>query len=413
MNKTFWCRAVTCAAISLAGPAFGLEPALIASGLDQPVFLTAPTGDSRLFVVEKGGRIKLLHNGSVSTYLDISAKVDADGERGLLGLAFDPGFRRNGRFYVNYIDKTTQNTVVASYTAPSFNANSANPASARTILTVEQTPDSTRHKAGWIGFRPNDPGQLYVATGDGGPSNDPFQRAQDPNSNLGKILRITPQADGGYTVPTGNPFVGRAGNDEVWSFGLRNPYRNSFDRATGDLWIADVGEAAREEVDFEAAGSEGGRNYGWRALEGSADNPDVPDAAPEGAIAPLFEYEHGALGRSVIGGYVYRGGLEEGLDGAYLFGDFASGKIFSLHRQGDSFVDFVDRSAELGNLFGRSQLTSFGEDAFGALYVMGLDGNVYRIAAAVPEPEQWALLLGGGAWLAAVVRRRRGSASRP
>lgn len=391
----------------LGGPAWALSPTLVGSGFDQPLFLTAPIGDSRLFVVEKTGRIQVMQGGSVSTYLDLSGLVDATDERGLLGLAFDPQFASNGRFYVDYIDKTTLNTVVAAYTAPSAASNTANPGSAQLILSVAQIPGQTNHKAGWIGFRATDPGQLYIATGDGGDSNNPSGSAQDIHNNLGKILRVTPLAGGGYSIPAGNPFAGAtAGNDEIWAYGLRNPYRNSVDRQTGDFWIADVGQDAREEIDFESAATAGGRNYGWRAREGSIDNPNVADPAPPGAVDPFFDYPHGSMGGTVIGGYVYRGSGEAGLDGSYFFGDFNSGKIFSLRNSGGVVAEFTERTAELGTPFGGFTLTSFGEDGLGNLYMMGLDGNVYRFANAVPEPASWALLA-GGLLLGAAWRRSR------
>ena len=393
-----------------AGLAFGaavpnahaLSTVLIGSGFSEPVALAAPAGDSRLFIVEKAGRIQVMANGASSTYLDISGQVDATGERGLLGLAFDPDFASNGRFYVNYIDKTTKNTVVAAYTAPSAAANTADPGSAETIISITQPAGLSNHKAGWIGFRPGDGNNLYIATGDGGSANDPNGHAQNLGSNLGKMLRITPQAGGGYTIPAGNPFVGVAGNDEIWAYGLRNPYRNSFDRGTGDFWIADVGQGLREELDFEAAGTAGGRNYGWRAREGSIDNPNVSDPAPANATDPIYDYAHGDMGGTVIGGYVYRGTGEAGLDGTYFFGDFNSGKIFSLRETGGAVGSFIDRTAELGTPFGGFTLSAFGEDAAGNLYVMGLNGNVYRFAAAVPEPATWLTLAAGlglmGAW---------------
>ena len=198
------------AALALAATGPAVAATLVADGFNQPVFLTAPAGDSRLFVVEKGGRIQVLANGSKTQWLDLSGQVDTAGERGLLGLAFDPGFATNRRFYVDYIDKTTLNTVVASYTVKADGQ--VDLASARTIITVPQ-PGFSNHKAGWIGFSAADPGQLYIATGDGGSGNDPFNNDQNLNSNLGKLLRITQLAGGGYTVPADNPFVGVAGND--------------------------------------------------------------------------------------------------------------------------------------------------------------------------------------------------------
>ncbi len=394
-------RWILAAVLGLSGPTHALNSVLVGSGFEQPVFLTAPAGDARLFIVEKTGRIQLLSNGVASTYLDLRGIVDTAGEGGLLGLAFDPQFASNGRFYVDYIDKTTHNTVVASYTATSAAASTADAASGKLILGVTQPAGLSNHKAGWIGFRSTDPGQLYIATGDGGGGNDPNNRAQNLGDNLGKMLRVTPLAGGGYSIPAGNPFAGATpGNDEIWAYGLRNPYRNSFDRATGDFWIADVGQDSREELDFEAAGTAGGRNYGWRAREGSIDNPAVPDPAPPGAIDPFYDYPHGAMGGTIIGGYVYRGSGEAGLDGSYFFGDFNSGKIFSLRNAGGVVGSFTERTAELGALFGGFTLSAFGEDGLGNLYVMGLDGNVYRFANAVPEPAAWALMAAGLALLA-------------
>ena len=199
--------------LGLSAPALALNATPLSNSFSQPLFLNAPSGDSRLFVVEKGGSIKVMQGNTVSIYLDISARVDTDGERGLLGLAFDPAFASNGRFYVDYVDITTHNTVVAAFTAPSAASNTANPNSGQPIITVQQFADRTNHKGGWSGFRGTDPGQLYIATGDGGSANDPNNVAQDVNNNLGKILRITLTAGGGYTVPASNPFVGRAGNE--------------------------------------------------------------------------------------------------------------------------------------------------------------------------------------------------------
>ncbi len=370
-----------------------------------PVYLTAPAGDTRLFVVEKAGRIKLLDNGMQSTFLDISALVNSDGERGLLGLAFDPDFASNRRFYVNYIDNNL-NTVVSSFAAPSAGVGSVDAATEQQVLSVAQPPSRNNHKAGWIGFRSSDPGNLYIATGDGGSGNDPDNVAQNLTNNLGKILRVTPTAGGGYTVPADNPFVGGAGNDEIWAYGLRNPYRNSFDRLSGDFWIADVGQSAREEINLELQGTPGGRNYGWRAREGTADNPAVPDAAPAGAIDPFFDYAHGTIGQSIIGGYVYHGTGEPGLDGSYFFGDFVTGRIFTIRNDAGNPTDLTERTAELGTPFGPNQLSSFGEDGFGNIYAMGINGKVVLIAASVPEPATWALFLAGFLLVGGVCARR-------
>lgn len=380
--------------LAIAGPAHAAT--LVGSGYDQPLFLTAPMGDSRLFVVEKGGRIKVQQGGSVSTWFDISSQVDTAGERGLLGLAFDPGFASNGRFYVDYIDKATLNTVVASYTVDGSGA--VDMASGRTVITVAQPAGRDNHKAGWIGFSPADPVHLFIATGDGGSANDPDNNAQNLNSNLGKLLRITPQAGGGYTAPTDNPFTGSVpGNDEIWAYGLRNPYRNSFDRLTGNLWIADVGQGAREEVDFAAAGSLGrGANYGWRVREGTIATPGISDPTPPNLTEPLFDYGHD-VGSSIIGGYVYHG-PDASLDGKYVFGDFVSGALWTY--AGGTVTP-------LASPFGGSTLTSFGEGGDGTLYAVGIDGSIYQVSATVPEPATTALFAAGLAALGGFIRRRR------
>ena len=374
-----------------------LAATLVGSGYDNPVFLAAPAGDSRLFVVERAGVIKVQDRlGGVSTLLDIRDQVATGGERGLLGLAFDPGFASNGRFYVNYIGNTSLSTVVASYTATASDIK----ASARTIITVAQPADRSNHKAGWIGFSTADPGQLYIATGDGGGGNDPDNNAQNLTSNLGKLLRITPQANGGYTVPGNNPFIGDIhGNDEIWAYGLRNPYRNSFDRQTGDLWIGDVGQGAREEVNFAPAGAGLGRgaNYGWRLREGTIETPGgVGGPAPADAVAPLFDYGRD-VGGTVIGGYVYHG-ADASLDGQYVFGDFVNGKIWRF--------DGATRT-ELASPFAGFTLSSFGEGGDGSLYAVGLNGNIYLLAAAVPEPAPALLLALGLAAGSLLTRRRR------
>jgi hypothetical protein len=410
------------AALSLVvamSAAHALSGVVVAEDLSQPVYLTAPTGDSRLFVLEKGGLIKIVSNGQTlaTPFLDLSAKINTDSERGLLGLAFDPNYASNGRFYVNYIDKTTLNTVVERYTVSNPAGNVANAASAQNILSVPQEPYGN-HKAGWISFRPGDTKNLYIATGDGGDFNDPNGNGQNRNTLLAKVLRVDVSGSGtGYTVPTTNPFVNQAGTrPEIWALGVRNPWRNSFDRQTGDFWIADVGQDVREEINLEKAGDPGGHNYGWRLREGTVETPVVGGDAP-GLTDPIFDYEHtgvdGGLGNSITGGYVYRGPSLEGADGRYFFADFVSDRAFSfLLDVNGKPIDFREDTAAFFGATGLSGVTSFGEDGFGRLYLIGING---KLVAMVPEPETWASVLAGLAVLGVVRRRttRRREASVP
>lgn len=405
--------------------ALALDSQLVASGLNQPLFVTAPQGDARLFIVEKGGLIKVQRNGVVqpTPLLNISGSVNTDGERGLLGMAFDPNFANPDpmapgyrTFYVNYIDRTSLSTVVASYQISASDANRADAASAKTLITVLQPTGRSNHKAGWIGFRPGEANHLYIATGDGGSGNDPDRLAQNLNSNLGKMLRIDVRGDAfltdpnrNYSIPVTNPFAGAiAGNDEIWAYGLRNPYRNSFDRLTGDLYIGDVGQGAREEIDFERADFLGGANYGWRAREGKIDNSAVSDPAPANAVDPIYDYPR-SQGASVIGGYVYRGPVAE-LQGRYLFGDYISERIWSLRVDpltGALVPGSVQElTATFANSAGINEISSFGEDGFGNLYVVDLGGQVFAL---VPEPSAWAMLLAGLVALGLLVRRRNGT----
>ena len=392
--------------LGLAGTAVhALDGAVVATGLNQPLYLTAPTGDSRQFIVEKGGLVKVLSGGSVqsSPFLDLSSKVASGGEQGLLGLAFDPGFASNGRLYVNYIDAATKNTVVERYTLAA-GAQSVNTASAQRIITIEQAPYEN-HKAGWIAFRPGDTSNLYIATGDGGSGNDPQNNAQNPSSLLGKLLRLDVSGTGdGYTVAADNPFVGQAGvRPELWALGLRNPWRNSFDRQTGDLWIADVGQGAREEINLELAGDPGGHNYGWRLREGTIATPGVGGAGP-GLTDPVFEYTRD-VGQSITGGYVYRGPSIADADGRYFYGDFVANKLFSFALGSDGKpTDLRDDTALLDGL-GLNGIASLGEGGRGQLYVVGINGTV---VALVPEPSTWGLTLAG---LAAVAWYRRRQAA--
>jgi glucose/arabinose dehydrogenase len=385
-----------------------LQTRIVASGLDRPLFATSPAGDSRLFIVEQGGLIKILQNGTVqpTPFLDLSGSVNTEGERGLLGMAFDPNFASNHRFYVDYIDKTSLNTVVATYQVSATQPNVADVTSRQTVLTVQQ-PEFTNHKAGWLGFRPGESGNLYIATGDGGFRDDPGNRAQNLSSNLGKILRVDVSADRlpndptqyGYAIPDGNV---TGGNPEIYAYGLRNPFRNSFDQENGTFYIGDVGQNAREEIDIGAAGA----NYGWRKFEGTLENfPGDPAIANH--TLPIFEYNHTADGGSVIGGYAYRGSEIPSLEGTYFFADFVNDKVMSFRFTGSGITDLTDRTAELLSPTGISgNITSFGEDASGNLYLVSLNGQVGRITL-IPEPASYAMMLAGMGLIGVWGRRKR------
>ncbi len=386
-----------------AGGIVPLGTVRVASGLNRPVFATHVPGDTtRLFIIEQLGVIKILDLTTetlVGDFLNIDALVAGPtstfDERGLLGLAFHPDYAVNGYFYVNYTNNASD-TVVARYTV-SGNPNVANPASAVVILTIDQ-PQSN-HNGGWLGFGPD--GYLYVAMGDGGNLCDTGTghtantgNAQDVTTNLlGKMLRIIPSttpAVGGYTVPGTNPFVGISGDDEIWAYGLRNPWRNSFDRLTGDLYIGDVGQDAVEEINFQPASSVGGENYGWRCFEGnSCSNVSGCSILPcncvgTGLVFPIDDYSH-ALGFCVTGGYVYRGCDIPSLHGTYFFADYGSNRIWSFKYVGGVVTEFTERTAELapGGGLAIGSIASFGEDARGEIYLVDRSGvgtgEVFRI----------------------------------
>ncbi|WP_083748607.1 sorbosone dehydrogenase family protein [Pelomonas sp. KK5] len=389
-------------------PALAIDATVVTSGLDVPLMLTAPAGDSRSFIVEKGGLVKVLVGGVVqpTPFLDLSAQVATDGERGLLGLSFDPNYATNGRFYVDYVDKTTLNTVIARYQVASPGASVADAGSAQQIMTIAQPAGRNNHKAGWIGFRPGDTNNLYIATGDGGSGYDPDNNAQNPQSLLGKILRVDVSGTGaGYAVPADNPFSASATTrPEIWALGLRNPFRASFDRASGAFWIGDVGQSTREELDLELAGDPGGHNYGWRLREGTIQSPTNGGNAP-GLTGPVYDYGRD-MGGTVIGGFVYRGPSIADADGRYFFGDYVANKVWSFAvGAGGALSDLRDDTAALLGGTGLSGLDAFGEDSQGRLYAMGTNGVLVVV---VDEPATAMSLAGGLAVLAGFLFRRRG-----
>ncbi len=375
------------------GSAVGLER--VASGLNRPVYVThAPGDENRLFIVEKGGAIKIMNvtTGEINATPFLTVPdTNSGNEGGLLGLAFDPDYQSNGKFYVNVTvadggANTAFRSHIRGYTAAS--ATIANPTPTE-LLTYDQ-PQSN-HNGGWIGFSPSD-GMLYIDTGDGGNGNDDGAghtavtgNAQDITDNLlGKILRIdvdgTNGTGGNYGIPADNPFVGKTGDGEIWAYGVRNPWRASFDRKTADFWIGDVGQGTREEVDFQSADSDGGENYGWRLREGTIATPGngIGGPAPVGAVEPVYDYTHGSgefQGNSIVGGYVYRGPDPE-LQGTYYFADSISNNIWTFDPANPTAtVDNVksDLPPDAGTA---SAIVSFGEDAVGNLYLVNIGSNI-------------------------------------
>jgi glucose/arabinose dehydrogenase len=348
----------------------------IATGLSSPLYLTTPNGDvSRVFVVEQTGTIRIVRDGALlpTPFLDLSGQITAGGEQGLLGMAFDPDYATTGRFVVHYTD-LTGDTRVSTFLV-SVNPDVADPASERVILTADQP--YANHNGGQIAFGPD--GYLYLGLGDGGDAHDPQNRGQDLSDLLGSILRVDVQAGTSYIVPPDNPFVGQPGvQPEIWSYGLRNPWRFSFDRATGDLYIADVGQERFEEVDIalESAGRGKGLNFGWRIMEGA--HCRAGDACDRsGLTLPNFEYDHHE-GCTIIGGYVYRGSAIPALQGLYFFGDFCRGWVRSFRYSGGDILELTDWPT----LRPGGSVLSFGEDAAGELYVLG-GGGVHKV---VPDP---------------------------
>ena len=374
-----------------AGPV--LEVRAIESGLDLPVFVTAAPGDSsRLFALEKLGTIRIIANGQLleTPFLDITPLLSLGNERGLLGLAFHPAYDSNGQFYVFYTNDDGD-LVVAEYKV-SANANIADPDSGRILITVTHStpcsfpPRPSNHNGGMIAFGPND-GYLYIGTGDGGDRDDPCDQAENKAILLGKILRIdvdTTEGDLQYGIPDTNPFVNEQdARGEIWAFGLRNPWRFSFDRETGDLWIGDVGQNDREEVDFQPAASLGGEDYGWNEAEGFACLGGTGTCGTNpGYTPPIIDYPHSndTGGFSITGGYAYRGKRIPGLEGTYFYADYVLGKIWSLRYNGTMVSEAQERTATFDPQDTIGNVSAFGEDAQGELYFCDYtNGVIYKI----------------------------------
>ena len=414
------------------------EVTRFATGLALPVFLTSPRGDAeRVFIVEQHtGTIRIAMRGTgqvLAAPFLIVGGLSQGLEQGLLGLAFHPDYASNGFFYVYYTD-TSPSTNVVRYRVSLNDPNTADPLSATPVLSFPQPQDN--HNGGWIAFGPDD--RLYIATGDGGGAHDDdaghtpgVGNGQDRTTLLGKLLRIDVDGDDfpadlarNYAIPATNPFTGAGdpGLDEIWSYGLRNPWRPSFDRETGDLYIADVGQATCEELNVQPAASAGGENYGWRLREGTvATDGGVGGAHPPGAIDPIFDYPHPGqscttpghgpafTGSAVTGGYVYRGFVPE-LQGRYFFADFGTGNLWSLVwdgsdpslHDGTNFSGLTDHSTDPDYAPDQGSIdavSSFGEDAWGDVYILDyLDGEIFVL----PEPGRAAALACGVALLAAL-----------
>lgn len=359
----------------------GVQLVSVADGFDRPLYVThAGDGSGRLFVLEQTGRVQVVQDGErlATPFLDLSGLVtpiNGYSEQGLLGLVFHPNYAENGRFFVDYTDRNGT-SVVAEYAVSAADPNLADPNSRRELLRVEQP--YANHNGGMLAFGPD--GYLYISLGDGGSAGDPQANAQNPWTLLGSILRIDvdtpPQGQAAYSIPVDNPYSDNGlGLPELWAIGLRNVWRFSFDRATGDLYLGDVGQDLWEEVDFQAAGFSGGANYGWNRYEGN--HPYSGAEAPRGMVLPITEYAHSEGGCSISGGYVYRGVDLPDLEGAYFFGDWCTGNIWATYRD--------ETETWQTNLFlptSGHMITSFGEDEAGELYVVDYNGGLWRFEPA-------------------------------
>jgi glucose/arabinose dehydrogenase len=381
------------------GTVTSISATRVTSGIaGAAVAAVSPPGDTgRMFIVTRDGAIHTLELGTnqllPTPFLDISSTIRTNGEEGLLGLAFDPDFAQNGFFYV-YASNLSGDTEIRRYKVSASDPNRADPASETLIIRIDQPDGLSNHKGGWLEFGPD--GYLYAALGDGGGGGDGLETGQNINDLLGNILRLDVHGDAfpgdptrNYAIPADNPFVGTTGEDEIWAFGLRNPFRNGFDRGLGDLYIADVGQQQFEEIDFGQKGA----NYGWDVFEGFM--PFEPGPLTGGsAVDPIFAYGR-SVGTVVIGGYVYRG-QSEGLQGEYFFADGGNGKVFTLHNNGGSW-SATDRTSQISVSAGAINFpTSFGEDALGNLYLVDIDGDVFRLTPNVTSADLGDDLDGGG-----------------
>ena len=369
-------------ALTLTAPtqAQNLTVELVANGLARPLLVTSPPDDPRLFVLEQDtARIKIIENGSVlpTPFLDIGSNVSQGGERGLLGLAFHPDYASNGRFFVSYTNNLGDSRV-REYMVSASDPNVADPTAVQMIVKANQP--FSNHNGGMIEFGPD--GMLYVGLGDGGSANDPNNAGQDLTTLLGKMLRLDVDIAAPF-IPADNPFVGAGGGvrEEIWAFGLRNPWRFSFDKLTGDMYIADVGQGSREEINFQPVTSAGGENYGWRCMEGTQCTGLSGCTCNDAALTmPIKEYGHG-LGCSITGGYLYRGPITA-LQGTYFYADYCSDRIWSFRYDGGVISEFQERSGELdpGGSLDLNSISSFGQDSDGNLYICDLlGGEVWRI----------------------------------
>ena len=406
MRKTLIAALALAISSSAFAGATAIKPKLVlASGLTYPTFLCAAPGDTdRLFVIEKRGLIRIIDISTATptllttAFLNIDALVTGGAsisdEQGLLGMAFDPDYTNNGQFYVYY---TTTLNVVARYTRSATNPNVAN---ATGVIMMSWADPYTNHNGGMLAFRPGTR-DLFFGTGDGGSANDPAGNGQNLSSRLGKMHRITPTVGGAspyYTIPANNPFMGggTTADDTIWSYGLRNPWRWSFDSDNGDIYIGDVGQNAVEEIDYEAVTSAGGRNYGWRCTEGTSCT-GLTGCTCNGTTltAPVRTHTHSATGGYCItGGYVYRGCAMPDMQGIYFYADYSSNNSWSFRMVSGAVTEFVTRNTELQTAIGGqtvNQIASFGEDANGELYIIDHGGGIYKIVPAsgevtCPEP---------------------------